>query len=440
MSTHQQRITGPIVPPPGASTSVAVKNSGIPITEYTRGSDAWNDLFGPMQLGLPAPTRASAMTSTAIYACINLISSAIMAMPVNVYNVDVATGERDRSFTDDLNWMLNEEFSPRWPSSAGWEFLVCSLLFEGDGFAKIRRDRRTSRPIGLEPWYPWRVQNGPTADGSRMVYRFEPEFINGVTIGQVEILDQDDVLHIPGFGFDGWRGLTPLRHSLRNAGALAIATQDYAGNFFANSARPDYALVSDENIGEALAKEYQAKIDERHRTPANAHRPMVLGGGLKIQTWSLSASDMQLLSTRQFQIEEIARAYGVPPFMIGHTDKTTSWGSGVESMGKGFVRYSLRQHLHKFEVELNRKLFRTASRVAEFDTSDLERADTATLMTSLRTGVGRAGEPRIMTINEARAVLRLKKDTEGDGDTLGVNPGSASPNPEPTPPAKDPAS
>jgi hypothetical protein len=66
--------------------------------------------------------------------------------------------------------------------------------------------------------------------------------------------------------------------------------------------------------------------------------------------------------------------------MIGHNEKTTSWGSGVEAMGIGFVRYTLRQHLNKFEVEINRKLFRTATRVAEFDTTDLEQADTATLM------------------------------------------------------------
>jgi phage portal protein BeeE len=120
--------------------------------------------------------------------------------------------------------------------------------------------------------------------------------------------------------------------------------------------------------------------------------------------------------------------------MVGHTEKNTSWGAGVEAMGKGFVRYTLRQYLNKFEVELNRKLFRTAARVAEFDTSDLERADMATLMTGLRTAVGRAGEPRIMSVNEARAVLRLKKDSAGD--ELGINPGSSSPDPA-SPPAKD---
>ena len=119
-----------------------------------------------------------------------------------------------------------------------------------------------------------------------------------------------------------------------------------------------------------------------------------------------------------------------PPFMIGHTEKTTSFGSGVESMGKGFVRYSLRQHIHKAEVEINRKLFKTATRVAEFDTSDLERADTQTLMQALRIGVGRAGETRMMSPNEARRILRLKKGSDANDDALGVNPGAAAPHPD----------
>lgn len=408
-----------------ASDAGGVQNSAqIPITEFTRGSDAWNELFGPYnQVGLPAPTRHTAMASTAIHACVSLLSGAIMAMPVHIYRVNLADGERDRIYTDDLIWVLNEEMSPRWAASAGWEYLVCSLLFEGDAFAIIKRDRM-SRPIGLEPVHPLRVQVFPYSDGSRLVYDIAPEFYNGRTLGERQVLDQDDVLHVPGFGFDGFRGMSPLRYSLRQAGALALATQEYAANFFGNSARPDYALSTEQTLGASQIKEMQDLIDERHRSTANSHRPMLLHGGLKIQPWSISASDMQLLATRQFQVEEVARAYGVPPFMIGHTEKTTSFGTGVESMGKGFVRYGLRRHLHKFEVEVNRKLFRTAARVAEFDTSDLERADTKTLMDALRVGVGRAGEPQIIKVNEARAILRLKK--EKSGETLGINPGGAS--------------
>jgi HK97 family phage portal protein len=434
MSTHQQRITGPIVPPPGASraSSPAIKNS-TPITEYTQGSQAWQDLFGAVT-PLPIPTERTALTVSAIYACINLIAGAVAAMPVNIYKINVDDGERDRLFNDDLHWVLNEEMTARWPASAGWEFLTKSVLFEGDGFAIIKRDR-ASRPIGLEPVHPFRVQVFVLQDGSRLVYQIAPEFINGQTIGKMQILDQDDVLHIPGFGFDGCRGLSPLRFALRQVGAIALATQDYAGNFFANSARPDYALATDQNLAEPKIKELQGLIDERHRSAANSHRPMLLHSGLKIQTWSLSANEMQLLQTRQFEIEEIARIYGVPAVMIGHSQATTAWGSGIESLGKYFVRYTLSQHLNKFEVEINRKLFRTATRGAEFDTTNLERADYAAMTTALRATVGRAGEPRIMSVNEARAVLRLKKDP-GGGDELGVNAGTAPPDATPDP-AKD---
>lgn len=400
-----------------------VQNNGTPITEFIHGSQSWDDLFGSKPRGLAAPTEYAAAASTAIYACTNLISGAIATLPVNLYRVNIRDGERDRIHDDDLCWVFNEEMSPRWSAAVGWEFFSKSLLFEGDAFAVIKRDRM-SRPIGLEPKHPSLVLNGVSDDGSRMIYRVLPEFIDGREVGEARDYDQDDILHVPGFGFNGLRGMSPLRYSLRQAGAIALAQQDYAVNFFANSARPDYALTTDIHLSDKKIDELQALIDERHRTPENSHRPMLLHSGLKMTSLSISAADMQLLEQRKFSVEEIARAYGVPPFMIGHNEKTTSWGSGVAAMGIGFVRFTLRQHLNKFQTEINRKIFRTAGRVAEFDTTDLEQADFQSLMTSLRVAVGRAGEPGIMRVNEARAALKLKKDPAGD--FLGVNPGAAS--------------
>ena len=197
-------------------------------------------------------------------------------------------------------------------------------------------------------------------------------------------------------------------------GAVALATQEYSARFFANGARPDSALQTDQNLAPEKIAELGERLERRHQGAAQAHKPIVLTGGLKVETIGLPAEDMQLLGTRQFQIEEIARIYGVPPFLIGHNENTTSWGSGVESMGRGFVRYALRQHLNKAQTEVNRKLFRTAAKVAEFDPSDLERADTAALFTALRTAVGNPGAPGIMTQNEARRVLRLKSKPGAD--------------------------
>jgi len=145
----------------------------------------------------------------------------------------------------------------------------------------------------------------------------------------------------------------------------------------------------------------------------NSGKPMILEGGLDIKTLTMPLEEMQLLETRKFQVEEICRAFGVQPFMIGHTEKTSSWGTGVEAMGAGFVRYTLRDHLNAFQNEINRKFFRTAARVAEFDTAELERADIGVMMAALRQALGRAGEPAIMSVEEVRTMLRLPRKMEG---------------------------
>jgi HK97 family phage portal protein len=168
----------------------------------------------------------------------------------------------------------------------------------------------------------------------------------------------------------------------------------------------------------------RTQIDERHGGAAKSHRPMLLHSGLKIQSLQLPLEELQLLATRQFSIEEICRAFGVPPFMVGHNEKTTSWGSGVEAMGTAFVRYTLAGHLTKIHNEFNRKLFRTYTRVVEFDTFELERADMKSLMEAFRTAIGRAGEPGFMSVNEVRSFLNLGPSEGGDELSKAILPGA----------------
>lgn len=375
-------------------------------TQIVRGSDAWSDLFGDAGL-LAGPSEQTALTVSAIYASINLIAGAISGLPLHVYRVS-PDGERDRVQSDPLWWVLNEEFTPRWNAAAAWEFLLKSLLLHGDFFAIIRRNA-AAQPIGIQPIHPNRVTVALNYIDDRLVYLISPEFVGTNEL----VLDQDDVLHVPGFGFDGIRGLSPLRYSLRMTGAVATATQDFSAAFFANSARPDFALRTDQKLGQEAVDQLREQIAERHQGPSRAFRPMVLQGGLDIKTITMPIDDMQLVAMRQFQIEEIARVYGVPPFMIGHNEKTTSWGSGVEAMGKSFVTYTLRQHLTKIETEFNRKLFRTAAKRVEFDTFDLERADMKSMYDSYRVAIGRAGEPGWITTEEVRLRLGLKRKPDG---------------------------
>lgn len=383
-----------------------VNSGSASLPNIVRGSSLFDDLVGYGSAGLTLPTEQTALTVSAIYACVNLIAGAIATLPINVFS-RATDGELTAQPSDELWWILNEQMSPRWSAPSGWEFLIQSVLLPGDAYARILRDA-TGKMIGLDPLHPSRVQT--VTDGQRLLYLVEPDAnVLAAFRGERVTLDQDDVIHIAGFGFDGVRSLSPLRGALRMTGAVALATQDYSARFFANSARPDYALQTDQALSPEKVEQLRAQIAERHGGSANSHRPMVLTSGLEVKTISLPAEDMQLLATRQFQIEEIARIYGVPPFMIGHSEKTSSWGSGVEAMGIGFVRYCLRRHLNKITHELNRKLFRTARRVCAFDTSDLERADFKSLIDGFRIALGRAGEPGFITAEEARAGLGMPR-------------------------------
>lgn len=375
------------------------------------GTPAWSEMFGPVS-GLPALNETSALAVSAINACVFLLSGCIAALPVNLYRVD-GKGFREELWGDPMWWTLNEEMSPRWAAANGWEFLAASLLLHGNAYAGIVRDRYGA-PVGLDPWHPSRVDVVLDASRNRLVYTVSPDLND--TIGKIsrKVYDQDDVIHVAGLGWDGIKGLSPLRHALRMSGAVSFATQEYAANFFANSARPDYALTSTGKLTTDQVEELRNQIAEKHQGTGSSHKPMVLHSGMDIKSISMPIEDLQLVAIRQFQVEEIARIFGVPPFMIGHNEKTTSWGSGVEAMGIGFVRYTLRPYLNKIENEFNRKLIRNGPKLLAFDTEELERADLKSLYEGLRSGVGRAGERQMLSLNEARKKLRLKPTPGGD--------------------------
>lgn len=393
----------------GARELPVQNQAEFPIATLRRGSEGYEFFTGvAASPGLPVVNERTAMQVAAIWACVSLIAGAISTLPMHIMDRN-SNGEKKRREDDDLWWVLNEEFCPRWVASAGWEWMVLSKLFHGDAFAEIKRTG--ARVTGLIPLHPLRTEPVPWTDGSRLAYVVYPE--PGLIGQKVRVLDQDDVLHIPGLGFDGTRSLSPLRHALSLTGGVALAAQDYSGQFFGNQARPDYALTTASALDRAQIEDLREQINEQHaRSRGMSGRPMLLQGGLDFKAITLPNNDAELIATRQFQIEEICRVYGVPPFMVGHNEKTTSWGSGVAEMGTSFVRYVLRSHLNAFQNEINRKFFRTARTVAEFDTFELERADLKTLFETFRSAIGRAGEDGFMTVEEVRRLISYPASPE----------------------------
>jgi HK97 family phage portal protein len=387
--------------------------SSTPISLVTAGTDVFSAFSGaPSIAGLPPVNEQSAQTISAINACVQLLSGGPAAMPVDVF-ANTSAGEKQKLHDDPLWWILNREFTPRWAASAGWDFLMRSRLFHGDGFAEIIREGRSGAIVGLRPHHPLRVHPAPWKDASRLAYAIYPE--PWEENQDMRVLDQDDVLHVTGWGFDGIRSVSPLRHALRMTGGVTLAAQDYSGQFFANQARPDYVLATDQSLSEEQVSHLRSQIDEKHaRARGQAFRPMVLQGGLKIETVSLTNEDAELVATRSFQIEEIARVFMIPPVMIGHAQKTSNFGTGVAEQGSNFVKWTLRPHLNAFQNEINRKFFRGPKKAVEFDTFELERGEMKSMFEAFRIAMGRAGEPGFMTRDEVRAKLYMNKTVGGD--------------------------
>ena len=348
---------------------------------------------GLTSAGVPVNER-TAMSVSAVYACVSLIGGAIASLPLHIYRRD-ASGQRERVDLP-LWWLLNEQPHISWAAAPWWEFAAWSLLLHGDSFSEIvRAGSRSPDVAGFLPWHPRTVQVDRVE--GRLKYSL---FDNGAAI---RVVDQDDMLHVPGVGFDGFRGISQLRHALRNPAGIALAADEFSAAFFKNGARPDFALVTAGTLSDAAAKTLRDTWQQRYGGAANAHLPAILTGGLEVKELTMPAEDAQLIATRQFQVEDIARIFGVPPFMIGHTEKTTSWGAGIEQLSIGFVKYTLQRHLTKFEQEINRKLWPTRSTYfAEFSVDGLLRGDAKTRSEYYRAALGGSNGPGWMTQDEVR--------------------------------------
>ena len=174
------------------------------------GDSVWESFTGGAANG--APSEQAILSLTAAYACTTLISGAVSSLPMHIYRRE-DDGDLIRDEKSDLWWMLNEEFCPRWSAASGWSFLVASKLLHGDAFAEIQRTP-SGKIRGLVPIHPYRVEVIATPDGGRLIYRVGPDrTISRPASMEVRIIDQDDMLHIPGFGFNGLRGLSALKNS-----------------------------------------------------------------------------------------------------------------------------------------------------------------------------------------------------------------------------------
>jgi len=385
-----------------------VQNSAIMF-----GGSNWEEFFGAVSASSGTPvTHESAKRSAAVYACVRLIAGAIALLPFRVYErVDGARKEVNH----DVYWLLNEQPNALLSSATFWEWVIATMLYRGDAIAEIIRDRNGNikgfLPIPRECWMNERR-------GSSLIY-----YINdGVSSYGRE---QYDILHFPCFGLQlrgqvdaGLYSESVISNAAKQAVGTALAADEYSGEFFANGATPSTVIQYPQNV--APTKEQQDSLRdsfaEKHTGRGNRHKPLLLVNGGVLQTVSLSAADAQLLETRKYQVLDIARAFGVPPHMIGETTAATSWGSGIEQMSIAFVRYTIGPHLRRIEQELNRKLWpRSLKYFVEADREGLLAGDSKAEAEYFSKALGGPGAQGWLSVNEVRHRKNMPPQDGWDG-------------------------
>lgn len=387
-----------------------------------RGWDVFTSPEVAAGYGMPTSTGAAISPEAAsraipVQACVALIAGGIVSMPMRVLRRDLVGGQFLQASADDHAywWLFNESPNDDYSAAQLWERIVRSMLLYGAGFGRIIRSRsNVATEIIDVPASSVHVIREWDEARRRMVTKGYAIDDGYRRIGVVP----EDLLHFRGEQTPGDRPRSAIIEAAREAIALTLAIEEYCGRIFQNGGMPKTVLTYP--AGAKLTEEQVAALRkswvDRYGGAANAAMPLVLQNGGDAKKLSFTAEEAQMLEARKFQVIDIARAFRVPPFMIGETEKTSAWGSGIEQMSQGFIRYTLSRHMTAIEQEVTRKLFRTTRYFVDFDEEALSRGDMASLGKWFREAVGGSQGPGFMTVNEVRA--RINRAPVDGGDEL----------------------
>lgn len=346
----------------------------------------------------------TAMRISVVYRCVSLISGTIASLPCEIYRRKGGKSE----LADDLPvyLLLHDEPNQLMTANTFWKNFLWWALMRGNGYAFISRTQ-LGAPTAVTLAPPQSVTTNYNASNTALLY--------DITMigGQIRRYEQTSVLHYPFIGWDGKAGRSPLECA-REAIGLAAAAQEFNERFFSQGNAADIAMEFPGNVNDEQMKRI-LDIYARNRAGLEKQRlPLVSTGGATIKRLDFDAEKSQLVDARNFQVEDICRFYGVPPHMVGHTSKSTSWGSGIEEQTLGFVKFTLRDILKGLEQEVNRKLLRSTRFYCKFNLDALLRADSKGRSEFYKAAVGGTQSPGFMTVNEVRALENLPPLEGGD--------------------------
>jgi HK97 family phage portal protein len=347
-------------------------------------------------------TDDRAMQITAVYACVKIVTQTVATLPLHVYE-RTPTGRKlvtDHPVHELLRVRPNAMMTPLDFRMA----MTAQLCLGGNSYAF--KDYSGKRITSLIP-----ARFGcmvPKREGNQVVYEYQTD--NGL-----KRFSSEQILHLKGFGTDGLVGLSPLRYGAQAFG-VTVATEQYAADTFAKGGKTTGVL----EMPAILNAEQRAQAKTLHDNMHDEGGLFVLEGGTKYQAISINPDDLQMLESRKFQLSEIARMFGVPSFLINDTEKSTSWGTGIEQQNLGWLAYGLRAYLIQWESALNASLFTPTEQqkyFVEHTVEGLLRADS----TARSAFYSSAIQNGWMTRNEARALENWPPMEGADELTAQVN-------------------
>lgn len=386
-----------------------------PTTDYYS-SPSLRYLFGRSASGTQV-TEENALQVTAVYACVRILAEAIASLPLQMFEYQ-SDGGKKKVFDHPLYRILHDEPNPEMTSFVFRETLMGHLLIYGNAYAQIIRDR-AGRVLQLYPLLPNKM-TVDRDDNGQIIYKYNCYDSANPNIAErgIVILSSDDVLHIPGLGFDGLVGYSPIAMA-KNAVGMTLACDEYGSTFYANSARPSGILEYPGSLKDP------AKVREAWNSTyggsKNSNKVAILEEGMKFTPISISPDEAQFLETRKFQIDEIARLYRIPPHMIGDLDKASF--SNIEQQSLEFVKYTLDPWVIRWEQSLQKALLLPREKERYFikmNVDGLLRGD----YTSRMNGYAKARQNGWMSANDIREMENLNPISDEEGGNLYLVNGS----------------
>ena len=291
-----------------------------------------------------------AMQTTAVYACVRILAEAVASLPIHVYE-RTSTG-KEKKVEHPLYFLLHDEPNPEMSSFVFRETLMIHLLIWGNAYVQIIRDR-SGQVISLYPLLPDKMSVHRDESG-KLYYKYKRQSEENPNFKEKgdAILRAEDVLHVPGLGFDGLIGYSPIALA-KNAIGMTLATENYGASFFKNGANPGGVLEHPGILKDP--KRVRDSWNAVYNGVTNAHKVAVLEEGMKYTQVGIPPEEAQFLQTRKFQINEIARLYRIPPHMVGDLEKSSF--SNIEQQSLEFVKYTLDPWVVRLEQAFKRSLF-----------------------------------------------------------------------------------